>query len=629
MKRAMPRTPKLQRVDGHTAKRRLSQSFLRDLDALDAIVAAGEVEQGDTVLEIGPGLGALTDVLLTRGFRVVAVELDDELIPRLKDRFAGELEDGSLTLIHGDALQIDLDSLVSPDAPWRVIANIPYHVTSPLLHRLLLAKHPATKIVLLVQLEVAERVAADVGDWSYLTAFVQARCRARILGRVSREAFEPVPAVDSAILVLDTRTGDDGFALSAEDEARLWRLVQAGFRERRKKLRNALPHALPISQARIVAALEQVGLDPDRRAQALGSRDWVQLLGALPEITPPEEALETRQYRTHAEPAPRSNYQRRHESDGGWIEVEAPGKINLTLAIVGRRADGYHDLHSVVARLADGDRLSLRINAEAAADELHIAGDVVAVDGENLVLRALRLLRAHLAVPPLDIVLEKRLPIAAGLGGGSSDAAAALHGALRLTRQQMPKAALYEIAAEIGSDVPLFFAGGLVLMEGRGERVTPLPDLRVPAPGVLIITPDLPLYTPEVFAAFAAGLRDPAWGAAQVSSRHLADELQSGMSAAQLLQRMSVLATANDLLAPARAVAPWLRPFGHELGRLLGRAPALSGSGPSLFLLYPSRGEADEAGAIVREALARGELLLPEGHLPRVMVTALIAEEAQ
>ena len=617
-------------VDGHEAKRRLSQNFLRDLDARDAIAAATGVTAGTCVLEIGPGLGALTESLLGRGARVVAVEIDDDLIPRLQQRFAAEIRSGSLTLVHGDALQVDLAALVPSEGAWHVAANIPYHVTSPLLHRLLLLPNPAERIVLLVQLEVAERVAAPVGDWSYLTAFVQARTAPRILRRVPREAFEPEPSVDSAVLLLERRSGPDALDLDATDEDRLWRLVQGGFQERRKKLRNALPRALHLPPGRIADALATAGLSPDLRAQALGMAEWLRLLDALPDLAPLEAPAPARRYSTYGDPPAARRGEHRRSIVGppgdGTVEERAPGKVNLTLAIVGRRDDGYHELHSVVAPLRYGDTLSLRIG-DGPDDRLHLAGVPIDEHRENLVHVALRALRTAVDIPPLEIVLEKRLPVAAGLGGGSSDAAAAMRGALRLSGRAIDGERLRALAATVGSDVPLFLTDGVALIEGRGERVTPLAGFRGPGPGVLLVTAAVPLRTPDVFAAYAAGLHGVTAGGSLVTSRHLADELRGGLDAGALVQRAGVLAAANDLLAPARAVAPWLRPFGHALGRLLGRPIALSGSGPTLFVLYPSPGEAEAAREQVAVALADGTIVSPEGRAPSLIATALAAGE--
>ena len=549
---------------------------------------------------------------------MVAIELDDDLLPRLQEKFAKEIASGDLTLIHGDALNVDLEPLLPSDGVWRVVANIPYHITSPLLHRLLLLEHPAERIVLLVQREVAERVAAPVGDWSYLTAFVRSRSEATIVRLVRRESFEPVPTVDSAVLSLERLTHSPLAGLSDDDEEQLWRLVQAGFRERRKKLRNALPRALPIPVDQIMQALERADTDPDLRAQALSVEGWVRLLRELGGI-PGAPTRPPRVMRTLPGEAPA----RRGRVGAGrvhWVEVDAPGKVNLTLAVVGQREDGYHDLHSIVAPLRASDHITLRLlGGEGTEDELHCAGLPISADGENLVLAALRELRREVPIPPLDIVLEKRLPVAAGLGGGSSDAAAVLRGALELCGVELAEERLMQVAARIGSDVPLFLPGGPVLMEGRGERVTPLAPWSEPPPGVLLISAREGIKTPDVFAAFAAGVRGDAYGAALVSSQHLASEALAGLTTVALLQRSAALASANDLLAAARAITPWLRPLDHSLRRLLGRPLSLSGSGPTLFLLYPSLYEAAEAGVLVEAAVSRGELSLPDGG---VLVTA-------
>lgn len=603
-------------VEGHLAKRRLSQSFLVDLAARDAIVAAGSAAHGETVLEIGPGLGTLTEGLLATGAHVVAIELDDDLLPRLRERFAAALSAGQLTLVHGDALNVDLEPLLPAVGGWRVIANIPYHITSPLLHRLLLLPNPAKRIVLLVQREVAERIAADVGDWSYLTAYVRARAEATIVRTVRRESFDPIPSVDSALLVLDRLSAGAALSLSDEDEEQLWRLVQAGFRERRKKLRNALPRALPIPVDQVMAALDRSDIDPDLRAQALDVGEWVRLLRELGGV-PGAPTRAPRIMRTESGVAPT----RRARVGAGrvnWVELRAPGKVNVTLAVIGKRSDGYHNLHSVVAPLRLADQLTLRLrSAGESEDELHCAGLPISGSGENLILVALRELRAALGaespLPPISVVLEKRLPVAAGLGGGSSDAAAALRGALQLCNLNVEPRQLMGIAARIGSDVPLFLLQGPVLMEGRGEEITPLARWSEPAPGVLLVSAREGINTPDVFAAFASGIRGESYGAALISSQHLAQELTTGLSTAELLLRSSALASANDLLAPARAITPWLRPLDHALRRVLGRPLSLSGSGPTLFLLYPSLYDASVAGALLEAAVARSELELPPG----------------
>jgi 16S rRNA (adenine1518-N6/adenine1519-N6)-dimethyltransferase len=266
---------------GLRAQRRFSQNFLADVEVLEAILEAAAPAPGRRVLEIGPGLGILTGGLLAAGARVAAVEIDRGMVAHLQEAFALEIAAGALTLVEGDILDEDLAALV--EDPYDVVANLPYHVTSPVLHRLLggEAGPRPERCVLMVQREVAERIAARPGAMSYLSVFVQYHAVASLVRRVPRDAFEPAPAVESAILALDVRAPDAIGRLPASMEDSLWRLVQAGFRERRKMLHNVLPRQLPIPPETVAAALAAVGIDGDRRPQTLGVGEWIALLGAL------------------------------------------------------------------------------------------------------------------------------------------------------------------------------------------------------------------------------------------------------------------------------------------------------------------------------------------------------------
>ncbi len=265
------------RAAGLRAQHRLSQNFLTDVDVLDGILAEARPAPGRRILEIGPGLGFLTGALLEAGAAVTAVELDPGLASLLRSRFEDEIAAGRLRLIEGDALDQHLTGLVEP--PYDVVANLPYHITSPILHRLLEAPPRPGRLVLMVQREVGERIAAPPGKMSYLSVFVQYHARVRIAFVVPPEAFEPAPAVASAVIVAEPFDADDRLDPSAEDE--LWRLVQAAFRERRKMLHNVLVRQLPLDADRVHAALERVGISPDRRPQTLAVGEWLALREAL------------------------------------------------------------------------------------------------------------------------------------------------------------------------------------------------------------------------------------------------------------------------------------------------------------------------------------------------------------
>jgi 16S rRNA (adenine1518-N6/adenine1519-N6)-dimethyltransferase len=273
-----PPTPgelqRLLRREGLRPRHGLSQNFLTDGDALDTILTAADLRPGDRVVEIGPGLGVLTRRLLAAGCTVVAIEVDPHLIGYL----GRELDDAhDLTLVHDDALAVDPDTLF-PGERYHLVANIPYHITSPLLHRFLGSDHPPLRAVVLVQAEVADRIASPPGDMSYLSVFVQDLAEAEIVARVPASAFEPTPEVDSAVLRLTLRPSP---IVPKEDRETLHRVVQAAFRQRRKQIHNSLLRELPVDRAAVERALADCTVSPDRRPQTLSVPEWACLAAAL------------------------------------------------------------------------------------------------------------------------------------------------------------------------------------------------------------------------------------------------------------------------------------------------------------------------------------------------------------
>ena len=313
----------------------------------------------------------------------------------------------------------------------------------------------------------------------------------------------------------------------------------------------------------------------------------------------------------------------------------APAKLNLSLAVLGRRADGFHDLHSVMVPLELADRLSLA-RAATADDTLRVEGLDAGPMAANLVLRAIAASRAAVGRAadafPLAARLEKRIPVAAGLGGGSSDAAATIDGALEAWGVLDPdgppdkeiEALRATIAARVGSDVPFFLAGRPALVEGRGERVTPLGPIRGVAPGVVLVTPRVPSSTAAVFAAVDGGgpasPSDPR--STRLTSEHLATELRAGLTAASLVARAGVLASANDLAPAAAVVVEGLTGLRRALARRLGRPVGVSGSGPTLWLLYASGSEAEVAAGAIRPGFEDGSLVAPGQAVPSIIATS-------
>jgi 4-diphosphocytidyl-2-C-methyl-D-erythritol kinase len=211
--------------------------------------------------------------------------------------------------------------------------------------------------------------------------------------------------------------------------------------------------------------------------------------------------------------------------------------------------------------------------------------------------------------------------VAAGLGGGSSDAAAAFDGAIAAWDTEVEPERRLRAAASIGSDVPFFLAGGPALVEGRGERVTPLTGLHG-HPGILLVTPSVTLRTPDVFAVFD-GARGSGDGSVRMTSAHLAQELGNGLSATDLMARAGVLAAANDLLSAAILVEPRLVGVRRALTRVLGRPIGLTGSGPTLWTLYPSLGEAESALAVVEAAFGDGTIPTIGDVPPSIIATTI------
>jgi 16S rRNA (adenine1518-N6/adenine1519-N6)-dimethyltransferase len=259
------------RALGLRPRKSLSQSFLDDQNVAAAIVRAAELEASQDVLEVGPGLGVLTERLAHVARRVVAIEVD----PLLADGLRAELTAGNIEVITADILNAEPADYF--DEPFVVVANLPYHVTSPALRHLLGAGPPfAARLVVMVQAEVAERIAARAGDMSALAVSIQAQARVKVVRRVAASAFYPRPKVDSAVLLLEPFAESDR-AISRAELPEFTKLVQAGFKQPRKKLANSLAEGLDAPKEVAVALLERAGIDPGLRAQVLAVADWVRL----------------------------------------------------------------------------------------------------------------------------------------------------------------------------------------------------------------------------------------------------------------------------------------------------------------------------------------------------------------
>lgn len=262
-------TELIQRYGGR-ARKRFGQNFLTQSHTLERIVDLAQLQPNDRVLEIGPGPGALTSTILRRNVSMTAVELDRDLADHLRDTFG---TDPCFDLIEGDALTLDWTKLLSPP-PVKVIANLPYNVATPILLRLIDQEEPPTRLVLMFQKEVADRICASIGSRAsgWLTVAIASRYRAHVALKVPPGAFVPAPKVHSSVIVLQLREQP---LLTFDDEMVLRDLAERAFTQRRKTLRNNLKGVLDEQQ------IEAAGVSPMLRAEALSWEQWDALLRSL------------------------------------------------------------------------------------------------------------------------------------------------------------------------------------------------------------------------------------------------------------------------------------------------------------------------------------------------------------
>lgn len=251
-------------------KKSLGQHWLYDDSSLEAMLRAGQVNAADTVVEVGPGLGTLTKKLCHAAKRVIAVELDDQLVGELPERVPAS----NLEVVHQSILDFDTSQL---PAGYKVIANIPYYLTSNLLRRMLESSNPPSVMVLLIQKEVAERVAAEPGQMGILSVSAQLYAEVTLQELVPAKLFTPPPKVDSQIIQLIRREAP---LFPGVDLPTFFKLVKAGFSEKRKKLRSSLSGGLHLPKDQVDQLLLAAQIDPNSRAQELSLEQWHQLYQA-------------------------------------------------------------------------------------------------------------------------------------------------------------------------------------------------------------------------------------------------------------------------------------------------------------------------------------------------------------
>jgi 16S rRNA (adenine1518-N6/adenine1519-N6)-dimethyltransferase len=265
-------------ISEHRPKKRFGQNFLRDLHVVERIIEAADLQAGDRVLEIGPGLGVLTDRLPPCTGRVLVMEVDRELAERLRQR-----PEANLTVLEGDALRLDWARLLA-EPPYKLVANLPYNISSQVLFKVLDHRDRLGRLVLMFQKEVGERLCARPGskDYGILSVFCQLWYDIRRVTAVAPGAFQPPPKVHSVVLAFEPLPAA---RVTVADEAFFRRVVKAAFAQRRKTLRNTLCGCGFPAEA-VTSALAASGIDPERRGETLDLAEFARLAAALRQTLP-------------------------------------------------------------------------------------------------------------------------------------------------------------------------------------------------------------------------------------------------------------------------------------------------------------------------------------------------------
>ena len=619
----------------------LGQNFVNDPGTVRKIVRNAGVQAGEQVLEIGPGLGSLTLALLEAGAQVSAVEIDPPLAQALPTTAQARFPEAKLQVFTADALTITGPESIDGATPTRLVANLPYNVAVPIVLTVL-EKLPSIQTVLvMVQAEVADRLAATPGNKIYgvPSAKVAWYASARRTLTIGRNVFYPVPNVDSALVKIERRPHPD----TAATREQVFAVIDAAFAQRRKTLRQALA-GLAGSAGAAQEALERARVSPTARGETLDIDQFAavaQQLNAasagacIPAASAPAPATSDPAVSVSA-PAVNTPAMSVGGSD---VSVSAPGKVNLFLALGAARPDGYHPLNTIFAQIGLSETVtvsplkslattapqpastapvssassapakSVSVPASAQPAPLATAASAsaaqtggprielaltrpdsnVPLDHTNLAYRAAQAVAQQaaqrgLATPDVHILLDKAVPVAGGMAGGSADAAATLKACNEFWQVGLSLEELAHLGAQLGADVPFGLYGGVALGTGRGDLIEPLKA----APGPYYWTfalQDEGLSTAAVFKHFDATVQAPP--VADMPPEQLLAALEAG-DVAEVSRHIR-----NDLQATAIDLRP-------ELGQLIdlakkagALAAMVSGSGPTVAALSSSRAVAE------------------------------------
>ena len=260
-------------------KKSLGQNFLRDNEVLEKIIQSTNLKSDDFVIEIGPGEGVLTEKLFKHAGKVLTIEVDEVLANKLKKQYK---DSKKIEIINADILKINLPEIIKQNnfQHYKVVANIPYYITSPIIQLFLETEFPPTEMILMVQKEVAERICAKPGQLSILAVSVQYYSKPELLFYVDKKSFFPVPEVDSAVIKI-SKINDQLTMINQNNTKHFFKIVKTGFSAKRKTLVNNLSSSLQLDKKEVEEKLEKVGIKPNQRAQELSVEDWKKIANLL------------------------------------------------------------------------------------------------------------------------------------------------------------------------------------------------------------------------------------------------------------------------------------------------------------------------------------------------------------
>ena len=414
------------------AKKMFGQNFLKSKEILFDIVKAAEVSKEDCVIEIGPGLGALTELLCEKAHKVICYEIDNILSEQLPNRLKKYT---NYHIINDDFLKCDIKKDILEyfdlEKKVKVVANIPYNITTPIIQKLLEIKCIEV-FVLMVQKELAYRFTCDEGNKEYgsITAYIKHLGVTRLYKVVNRNCFEPIPNVDSAIFVFNRNDND-------VDEEYL-KFLRSAFAQKRKNIFNNLKNIYGLNKDEIIDILNVNNIPTSTRTEQLSSNRLYDL------------------YR----------YFKNYKSN-----IKAYAKLNLILRILNKQEDGYHILEMLNTKIDLYDEIEIKLaNADSVKMSVNLCDEK-----DNLVYKALSLLRSKYELKfHYKVFINKKIPHGAGLAGGSSDAAAVIKQILKIESIAYNSNDLNELTRYLGADIPYCLQDNKCVVRGIGEKLTPI-----------------------------------------------------------------------------------------------------------------------------------------------------------